>query len=209
MWSQAFALGGVPTPNSVLGSAGQSNGVATELAQPVPPVRQRERFSSLKLEEAPEREENPIYASHPAEHLEVMELAMAPTEGLEQMPMHVPIGNLGQQVSVQPLSQQQTQLLQQLNQKTNQQHLQTLLLQQALQGTPQQPQQQAAQLPNLLTGRMLDPTGALPSKTGTMPGGFCHLPWLICSTDGFASIDAASRCADHSGTVAMLEARRL
>lgn len=101
-----------------------------------------------------------------------MELAMAPAEGFEQMPMHVPIGNLGQQVSMQPLSQQQQQLLQQLNQKTNQQHLQTLLLQQALQGqTPQQPQQAQAQLPNLLTGRMLDPTGALPTKTsGTMPG---------------------------------------
>eukprot|EP00913_Durusdinium_trenchii_P026458 g24824.t1 len=99
-----------------------------------------------------------------------MELAaMASTEGLEQMPMHVPIGNLGQQVSMQPLSQQQQQLLQQLNQKTNQQHLQTLLLQQALQGAPQ-PQQAQAQLPNLLTGRMLDPTGALPTKTGTMPG---------------------------------------
>lgn len=95
---------------------------------------------------------------------------MAPTEGLEQMPMHVPIGNLGQQVSMQPLSQQQQQLLQQINQKTNQQHLQTLLLQQALQGTPQQSPQAQAQLPNLLTGRMLDPTGSLPTKTGAMPG---------------------------------------
>eukprot|EP00435_Cladocopium_sp_Y103_P040950 s1772_g11.t1 len=174
------------------------------LVQPVPPVRQRERFSTLKLEEAFAKladfgngikvmdkamfenlgkhckhcnaatfwlQKVQLHASLPIEHLEAMELAMAPTEGLEQMPMHVPIGNLGQQVSMQPLSQQQQQLLQQINQKTvNQQHLQTLLLQQALQGTPQQSPQAQAQLPNLLTGRMLDPTGSLPTKTGTMPG---------------------------------------
>eukprot|EP00437_Effrenium_voratum_P000926 CAMPEP_0181435362 /NCGR_PEP_ID=MMETSP1110-20121109/20292_1 /TAXON_ID=174948 /ORGANISM="Symbiodinium sp., Strain CCMP421" /LENGTH=560 /DNA_ID=CAMNT_0023558891 /DNA_START=53 /DNA_END=1735 /DNA_ORIENTATION=- len=99
-----------------------------------------------------------------------MELAMPPAEGFEQMPMHVPIGGLGQQVPMQPLSQQQQQLLQQhlLNQK-NQQHLQTLLLQQAL-GQSQQAQPQQAQLPNLLTGR-IDPA-ALPLKTSpaTMPG---------------------------------------
>lgn len=118
-----------------------------------------------------------------------MELAMAPTEGFEQMPMHVPIGNLGQQVSMQPLSHQQQQLLQQLNQKTDQlptQHLQTLLLQQALQGQGCQTPQPQAQLPNLLTGRMLDPTAGAPTKTSAampavaaLPGAMpAFYPWI-------------------------------
>jgi len=94
-----------------------------------------------------------------------MEFAMAPVEALDQMPMRVPIGNLGQQVPMQQLNQQQQQLLQQqlLNQQ-NQQHLQNLLalqqqcMQQSGQMQPQASQQQVAQMPNLLTSRgVLDP----------------------------------------------------
>ncbi|CAJ1373164.1 unnamed protein product [Effrenium voratum] len=157
-----------------------------EIAQPVPPVRQRERFESLKLETFAKLADfgNGIKVTQRAHavHSWVKEGEMLSAEeawslrclllrpGFEQMPMHVPIGGLGQQVPMQPLSQQQQQLLQQhlLNQK-NQQHLQTLLLQQAL-GQSQQAQPQQAQLPNLLTGR-IDPA-ALPLKTSpaTMPG---------------------------------------
>ncbi|CAJ1362180.1 unnamed protein product [Effrenium voratum] len=129
-----------------------------------------------------------------------MELAMPPAEGFEQMPMHVPIGGLGQQVPMQPLSQQQQQLLQQhlLNQK-NQQHLQTLLLQQAL-GQSQQAQPQQAQLPNLLTGR-IDPA-ALPLKAGRVGSGRCA--WSRLAFSLFVCRDGSraspKRSAFHLGS---------
>ena len=47
--------------------------------------------------------------------------------------------------------------------------LRTLLLQQALGQGQAQPQAQA-QLPNLLTGRMLDPTSSLPTKACPFDG---------------------------------------
>jgi len=113
---------------------------------------------------------------------------MAPgdVKGFEQMPMHVQVGSLGQQVSMQPLSQQQQQqqqqqlLQQQLLNPKNQQTIQTLLLQQSL-GQPQAPPQ-SAPLPNLLTGRMIDPAMAMKTPTtpgvATVPGMQALFPWI-------------------------------
>ncbi|CAJ1429407.1 unnamed protein product [Effrenium voratum] len=181
---------GVPGKPSVNGKPNEGYGQDTEvpeIAQPVPPVRQRERFESLKLEETFAKladfgngiKEGEMLSAEEAWSLRCLLLR----PGFEQMPMHVPIGGLGQQVPMQPLSQQQQQLLQQhlLNQK-NQQHLQTLLLQQAL-GQSQQAQPQQAQLPNLLTGR-IDPA-ALPLKVDRI---FCYTLYFSCRARGEWSV---------------------